>query len=213
MNRGKRDESKNIKIIEEVGEEMKKKLKEEVEISPKNFKNEENLGDKLEIGKLIEKMANMKNILLDFLEIYKDKAIIKKAIEAIIKIINKWKSKNGIKGKFKISGIYEFGIWVIEDVEINIVFNDQLISKYFGSEKSICEPLISKNCKDNSLYCFLCREQFKDFEVGYIKFIHFIKKFKSPFRMAPITSLIIFNYWANYCEAERLSSTPRFFRT
>nr|CAD2173539.1 unnamed protein product [Meloidogyne enterolobii] len=149
----------------------------------------------------------------DFLEINKDKTIIKKAIEAIIKIINKWKSKNGIKGKFKISGIYEFGIWVIEDVEINIVFNDQLISKYFGSEKSICEPLISKNCKDNSLYCFLCREQFKDFEVGYIKFIHFIKKFKSPFRMAPITSLIIFNYWANYCEAERLSSTPRFFRT
>nr|CAD2191270.1 unnamed protein product [Meloidogyne enterolobii] len=109
----------------------------------------------------------MKNILLDLLEINKDKEIIKKAIEALIKIINKWKSKNGIKGKFKISGIYEFGIWVIEDVEINIVFNDHLVSKYFGSEKSICEPLISKNCKDNSLYCFLCKEQFKDFEFTF----------------------------------------------
>nr|CAD2207575.1 unnamed protein product [Meloidogyne enterolobii] len=88
-------------------------------------------------------------------------------MEILIKIINKWKSKNGFKDKFKITGIYEFGIWLIEDVEINIVFDDHLVEKYFGSEKSICEPLISKNCKDNSLYCFLCREEFEGFEVTF----------------------------------------------
>ena len=95
----------------------------------------------------------------------KDEEIIKKGMEILIKILNKWKSKNGFKDKFKITGIYEFGIWLIEDVEINIVFNDHLVEKYFGSEKSICEPLITLNCKDNSLYCFLCREEFKGFEV------------------------------------------------
>ncbi|CAK5087256.1 unnamed protein product [Meloidogyne enterolobii] len=102
---------------------------------------------------------------IKFLEIKKDEEIIKKGMEILIKIINKWKSKNGFKDDFKITGIYEFGIWLIEDVEINIVFDDHLVEKYFGSERSICEPLISKNCKDNSLYCFLCREGFVGFEV------------------------------------------------
>ncbi|CAK5086051.1 unnamed protein product [Meloidogyne enterolobii] len=102
---------------------------------------------------------------LDFLEIKKDEEIIKKAMETLIKIINKWKSKNGVKDKFKITGNYEFGIWLIEDVEINVVFDVDLVEKYFGSEKSICEPLISQNCKDNSLYCFLCKEHFEDLEV------------------------------------------------
>uniref|UniRef100_A0A1I8BI16 polynucleotide adenylyltransferase n=1 Tax=Meloidogyne hapla TaxID=6305 RepID=A0A1I8BI16_MELHA len=38
----------------------------------------------------------------------------------------------------------------------------------FGSDSSICEPLLSKNCKDdNSLFCYLCLENFDDFEINY----------------------------------------------
>ncbi|CAK5087259.1 unnamed protein product [Meloidogyne enterolobii] len=127
-------------------------LKEIFYLNPEGFQPIEIFERKLDDNNFIKSLG-------------KDEEIIKKGMEILIKIINKWKSKNGFKDKFKITGNYEFGIWLIEDVEINIVFDDHLVEKYFGSQKSICEPLISRNCKDNSLYCFLCKEEFEEFEV------------------------------------------------
>uniref|UniRef100_A0A1I8BKR5 Uncharacterized protein n=1 Tax=Meloidogyne hapla TaxID=6305 RepID=A0A1I8BKR5_MELHA len=141
-------------------EEKIKKLKEEEEKEQQKLKEEE----EMEIQrKLKEEEENKKqkrsevNAVFDALNMAKDKEIIEKAKKTLIKVINIWKSRNNHKTNIMITGIYEFGIWKIEDVEINIIINNKLslFSKYFGSQKSICEPMnksipirINENGKD-----------------------------------------------------------------
>uniref|UniRef100_A0A1I8BHX4 Uncharacterized protein n=1 Tax=Meloidogyne hapla TaxID=6305 RepID=A0A1I8BHX4_MELHA len=86
----------------------------------------------------------------------------------LTKALNNWKSKNNFIDKYKITGTYEFGFKSIEDVEINIIFlnyEESNLEKYFGSDLTICTPLLSQNCKGNSLYCFLCKESLEELKI------------------------------------------------
>ena len=63
--------------------------------------------------------------------------------------------------KFLVGGSYMLGIDTIgSDIDLLIVLKENNIdgiNKFLGSEKSICEGQKHNKCKDQSLYCLLCK--------------------------------------------------------
>ncbi|KAF7635851.1 hypothetical protein Mgra_00004761 [Meloidogyne graminicola] len=132
-----------------------------------NYLNPE--GFKILKNKLFEEIHEKYNkILINSEEINKDFKFIIKLKESFEKVLDNWIIKNKINIKYLITGIFELNIWTAENNEINVIFlNEEYFeSKYFGSDMSICQPLFSLNCKDDSLYCFLCKEEIPDLEIN-----------------------------------------------
>ncbi|KAF7635853.1 hypothetical protein Mgra_00004765 [Meloidogyne graminicola] len=123
--------------------------------------------------KLNKNESEINNFDLELIKLNKTKNEINKILKIknlFKKILNQWILKNKNEETYFIYGTDELGINLIENVEINIEFQineESSKEKYFGSDLSICKPLLSINCKDNSFYCFLCKESFEELKINY----------------------------------------------